>query len=112
MSSYESIDFFTDPSLIPDPHPYFDYLRRQSPVLRLPQYGVVAVTGYEEATAVYKDTDSFSNCVALGGPFRRCPSHPTVTTSTPRSTPIANSFRCTSTWSPWTHRSTVGRGRF
>ncbi|GJN95931.1 hypothetical protein NJB1728216S_26330 [Mycobacterium marinum] len=76
MSSYESIDFFTDPSLIPDPHPYFDYLRRQSPVLRLPQYGVVAVTGYEEATAVYKDTDSFSNCVALGGPFPPLPFTP------------------------------------
>ncbi|ACC43098.1 cytochrome P450 150A6 Cyp150A6 [Mycobacterium marinum M] len=76
MSSYESIDFFTDPSLIPDPHPYFDYLRSQSPVLRLPQYGVVAVTGYEEATAVYKDTDSFSNCVALGGPFPPLPFAP------------------------------------
>ncbi|CAM4184389.1 Cytochrome P450 144 [Mycobacterium basiliense] len=76
MSTYESIDFFTDPSLIPDPHPYFDYLRSQSPVLRLPHHGVVAVTGYEEATAVYKDTDSFSNCVALGGPFPPLPFAP------------------------------------
>ncbi|MBW0017109.1 MAG: cytochrome P450 [Mycobacterium sp.] len=75
-TTYESIDFFTDPSLVPDPHPYFDYLRSQSPVLRLPHYGVVAVTGYEEATAVYKDTDSFSNCVALGGPFPPLPFQP------------------------------------
>ncbi len=50
MSNYDSIDFFTDPSLVPDPHPYFDYLRSQNPVLRLPHHGVVAVTGYEEAT--------------------------------------------------------------
>ncbi|MDT5221411.1 MAG: hypothetical protein QOF15_3516, partial [Mycobacterium sp.] len=75
-NTFESIDFFTDPSLVPDPHPYFDYLRNQNPVLRLPHYGVVAVTGYEEATAVYKDPDSFSNCVALGGPFPPLPFQP------------------------------------
>ncbi|OBJ48577.1 cytochrome P450 [Mycobacterium sp. 1423905.2] len=75
-TAYDSIDFFTDPSLVPDPHPYFDYLRSQSPVLRLPHYGVIAVTGYEEATAVYKDTESFSNCVALGGPFPPLPFQP------------------------------------
>ncbi len=76
MSNYDTIDFFTDPSLVPDPHPYFDYLRSRNPVLRLPHHGVVAVTGYEEATAVYKDTDSFSNCVALGGPFPPLPFTP------------------------------------
>ncbi len=76
MSNFDSIDFFTDPSLVPDPYPYFDYLRSKSPVLRLPHYGVVAVTGYEEATAVYKDPDTFSNCVALGGPFPPLPFQP------------------------------------
>jgi cytochrome P450 len=72
-TAYESIDFFTDPSLVPDPHPYFDYLRDQSPVVELPHYGVIAVTGYEEATAVYKDPETFSNIVALGGPFPPLP---------------------------------------
>ena len=76
MSDYESIDFFTDGSLVPDPHPYFDYLRSQNPVLRLPHYGVVAVTGYDEATEVYKDPDTFSNIVALGGPFPPLPFKP------------------------------------
>lgn len=76
MSDYDSIDFFTDPSLVPDPYPYFDYLRSRNPVLRLPHHGVVAVTDYEEAAAVYKDTDSFSNCVALGGPFPPLPFEP------------------------------------
>ncbi len=76
MSNYDTVDFFTDPSLVSDPHPYFDYLRSRNPVLQLPHHGVVAITGYEEATAVYKDTDSFSNCVALGGPFPPLPFTP------------------------------------
>ncbi|HZU46096.1 MAG TPA: cytochrome P450 [Mycobacterium sp.] len=76
MTTFESVDFFTDPSLVPDPHPYFDYLRSINPVLKLPNYNVFAVTGYDEATAVYKDTDTFSNCVALGGPFPPLPFEP------------------------------------
>jgi cytochrome P450 len=86
MSNYDSVDFFTDASLVPDPHPYFDYLRSKNPVLRLPHQNVVAVTGYDEATAVYKDPDTFSNCVALGGHSRRCHSSPrarNLTTSRP-----------------------------
>jgi cytochrome P450 len=76
MSNYDSVDFFTDPSLVPDPHPYFDYLRSKNPVLRLPHHNVVAITGWEEANAVYKDPDTFSNCVALGGPFPPLPFEP------------------------------------
>jgi cytochrome P450 len=76
MTTFEAVDFFTDPSLVPDPHPYFDYLRSVNPVLKLPNYNVFAVTGYDEATAVYKDTDTFSNCVALGGPFPPLPFEP------------------------------------
>ncbi len=76
MTTFETIDFFTDPSLVPDPHPYFDYLRSQNPVLRLPHHNVVAITGWEEANAVYKDPDTFSNCVALGGPFPSLPFEP------------------------------------
>jgi cytochrome P450 len=76
MTSFETLDFFTDPSLVPDPHPYFDYLRGQNPVFRLPHHNVVAVTGWEEANAVYKDPDTFSNCVALGGPFPPLPFEP------------------------------------
>lgn len=76
MSNFDSIDFFTDASLVPDPHPYFDYLRSKNPVLRLPHHNVVAVTGWEEANTVYKDPDTFSNCVALGGPFPPLPFDP------------------------------------
>ena len=111
MTNFDSVDFFTDPSLVPDPHPYFDYLRSKNPVLQLPHYGVVAVTGYEEATAVYKDTDTFSNCVALGGHSRRCRSSRNATTSARRSSSTAISFRCSSTWSRWTRRPTLAHGR-
>lgn len=76
MTSFDTIDFFTDQSLVHDPQPYFDYLRSQNPVLRLPHYGVVAVTGYDEATEVYKDSDTFSNIVCLGGPFPPLPFQP------------------------------------
>jgi cytochrome P450 len=82
-STFGTIDFFTDPSLVPDPHPYFDYLRSQNPVLRLPHHNVVAVTGWEEANAVYKDPDTFSNCVALGGPFPPLPFEPVGEDLTP-----------------------------
>ncbi|MDR3663768.1 MAG: cytochrome P450, partial [Mycobacterium sp.] len=76
MSNFDEIDYFTDQSLVSDPHPYFDHLRNKCPVTREPHYGVVAVTGWEEANAVYKDTDSFSSCVAVAGPFTPIPFTP------------------------------------
>src|SRR5947209_4803092 len=68
-----TIDFFTDESLVEDPYPYFDELRSQCPVLPLPQLGVVAVTGYEEIHDVYRDTDSFSSCNSVVGPYATFP---------------------------------------
>lgn len=76
MNNFDFSDFFTDPSLVPDPHPYFDYLRAKGPVTRESHHGVVAVTGYDEAMALYKDVDSFSSCIAVGGPFPPLPFEP------------------------------------
>ena len=77
---YDSIDFFTDQSLVTNPYPYFDHLRSRCPVLKTSNYGVVAVTGHDEASTVYKDADLFSSCIAVGGPFPplpcRAPYHP------------------------------------
>ena len=70
---YDSIDFFTDQSLVTNPYPYFDHLRSQCPVLKTSNYGVVAVTGHDEASTVYKDADLFSSCIAVGGPFPPLP---------------------------------------
>ncbi|MBV9319539.1 MAG: cytochrome P450 [Mycobacterium sp.] len=74
MSDFESVDFFTDASLIPDPYPYFDYLRAQCPVSES-RHGVVAVTGHNEALAAYKDP-AFSSCVSVAGPFSGLPFEP------------------------------------
>jgi cytochrome P450 len=73
MGNYDSVDYFTDRSLVSDPYSYFDYLRNQRPVVKEPHHGVVAVTGWDEANAVYKDTESFSSCVAVMGPFTPIP---------------------------------------
>lgn len=73
MEHWETVDYFGDTSLIDDPYPYFDSLRSAGPVLPLPHLGVVAVTGYEEATQVYRDVDSFSSCNSVVGPFATFP---------------------------------------
>ena len=73
---YDTADFFTDQSLVPNPYPYYDHLRSRSPVLLLPPYGVVAVTGYDEALGVYRNSEDFSSCTALGGPFPPLPFTP------------------------------------
>ena len=75
MSDFESVDFFTDASLIPDPYPYFDHMRQRCPVVSQPEQGVVAITGHQEALAVYKDP-AFSSCVSVAGPFSGLPFEP------------------------------------
>jgi cytochrome P450 len=75
VTNFESVDFFTDESLVPDPYPYFDYLRSKCPVTPASPFGVLAVTGHEEALAVYKDP-AFSSCVSVAGPFSGMPIEP------------------------------------
>jgi cytochrome P450 len=75
-TDFDNVDYFTDPSLVPDPHPYFDHLRSKCPVIKEPNHGVVAVTGWEEANAVYRDTESFSSCISVMGPFTPMPFTP------------------------------------
>lgn len=75
MTDFETVDFFTDESLIPDPYPYFDHLRSKCPVTPATPFNVLAVTGYEEALAVYKDP-AFSSCISVAGPFSGMPIGP------------------------------------
>src|ERR1043165_8211871 len=75
MTDFESVDYFTDPALIPDPYPYFDHLRSKCPVTQATPFNVLAVTGYDEALAVYKDP-LFSSCVSVAGPFSGLPFGP------------------------------------
>ena len=69
VTDYDAIDFFRGDELVADPYPYFDWLRAQCPVQREPHHGVMMVTGYDEAIAVYNDTDTFSSCNSPTGPF-------------------------------------------
>ncbi|GAB2659248.1 cytochrome P450 [Nocardia goodfellowii] len=73
MTDFDTVDYFTDQALVPDPHPYYDHLRAQCPVTPLPHHGVYAVTGYEETAEVTKDADKFSSIIAVGGPFPPLP---------------------------------------
>jgi cytochrome P450 len=69
MTDFDTVDYFTDPALVPDPYPYFDHLRDKCPVLHQPGAGVVAVTGHQEAMAAYSERESFSSCVSVVGPL-------------------------------------------
>ena len=66
-------DYFMDLSLVDDPYPFFEYLREQGPVRRLPAQNTVAVLGFEEALSVYKDTEHFSAVNAVTGPLPPIP---------------------------------------
>lgn len=76
MTDLANVDYFTDADVAQDPYDYWDYLRNHGPVFREPHYGVVAVTGYQEVQAAFKDVDSFSAVNAIGGPFPPLPFTP------------------------------------
>jgi cytochrome P450 len=66
---FETLNYFRPDSAIhQDPYPYYEWLRAQGPVWQHPR-GVVFVTGYEEAIAIYHDPRTWSNCNTTSGPF-------------------------------------------
>jgi cytochrome P450 len=76
VTDLASVDYFSDQAIAQDPYDYLDYLRGQGPVFREPHHGVVAVTGYAEVMAAFKDSDAFSACISIGGPFPPLPFEP------------------------------------
>jgi cytochrome P450 len=74
--TYENADWYTDVSLVDDPHAYFDSLRAQGPVVRLPYRNVVAVVGYEETVQLMLDTEHFSEINAVTGGLVELPFTP------------------------------------
>jgi cytochrome P450 len=76
MTDLASLDYFSDQTISQDPYAYYEYLREQGPVFQEPHHGVVAVTGYAEIMAAFKDHDSFSAVNAIGGPFPPLPFEP------------------------------------
>lgn len=73
MSNLETIDFFSDLSLIADPYPFFRHLWAKGPVVDLPTQGVVAVIGYEEGFEVFRNHSDFSSIVSATGPIPPIP---------------------------------------
>nr|MDT0663779.1 hypothetical protein [Micromonospora sp. DSM 115978] len=69
VNDVDAIDFFKGDGVVTDPYPYFHALREQCPVRREPHHGVVMVTGYEEAVEVFHDSERFSSCTSVTGPF-------------------------------------------
>ena len=51
-ADFDQIDFFSDQSLNEDPYPYYEHLRGKCPITPTPHHGVLAVTGYDEASAL------------------------------------------------------------
>ncbi len=69
MTDLDNQNFFTDQDLVTDPYGYFDHLRSQCPVHPEPHHNVMMITGYGEAIEVYNNTDGFSACNSVTGPF-------------------------------------------
>ena len=111
MADWTTIDYFADSSLTDDPYPYLDLLREECPVLPLTHLGVVAVTGYDEASEIYRDTDAFSSCNSVIGPYAAFPVPLEGDDITDIVASIATSSLCMSTWSPWTRPTTPANGR-
>ncbi len=77
MTDFDTVDIFTDESLVEDPYEYFEHLRGQCPIAPLPQRdAVVGVTGFDEAMAIYRDPETFSSINSGAGPFLPLPSAP------------------------------------
>jgi cytochrome P450 len=64
-----TVDFFRDSRLTDDPYTFYEALRNKCPVSREDHYGVTMVTGWQEAVDVYNDSDTFSSCISVTGPF-------------------------------------------
>lgn len=69
MRDFSRSNYFKDMDLLEDPYSYYEYLRQQGNVVPMPQHGVVAVLGYEEALSVWRDDDNFSAINAVIGPL-------------------------------------------
>jgi len=73
MSDVDTVDFFTDKELLADPYDYLAALRDECPLRREKHHDVVMVTGYDEGMAICNDTERFSSCISVTGPFPDLP---------------------------------------
>lgn len=70
-------DFFSDPAMIADSHPYFAALRSHGPVVRELHHNTLMVMGYDEAMEVLVNKDGiYSNAMSILGPIPGLPFAP------------------------------------
>lgn len=65
----ETADVFVDDAIAQRPFDYFESLRAQGPIVPLGYRNVIAVTGYDEGVAIYKDDIHFSAINTVTGPY-------------------------------------------
>lgn len=69
----DSVNFFANKEILDAPYDYLAALRSECPVRRETHHDVVMVTGHAEALAIYNDTEHFSSCTSVTGPFPGLP---------------------------------------
>ena len=69
MTDYASADVFASNAIAQNPFAYFEWLRKKGPITPLGHANVVAVTGYDEGVAIFKDDVHFSAINTVVGPF-------------------------------------------
>ena len=58
-------ELLLDPAVQADPFAYYQQLRAQQPVLRMPGTGFYVLTRYEDLRMILRDTETFSNTMDL-----------------------------------------------
>ena len=76
MRNFETVDFYTDTSLIEDPYPYFEFLRSTGPIVALPGRNAVGVTEFQTCVDIIADNENFSSANAPTGPIPDLPFTP------------------------------------
>lgn len=84
MESLAARDYFSDYSILKDPYAYFEAIRAKGPVYRLPDSGIVMVTGFDEILEIIKNTDDYSSAIAPQGPAAALPFEPKGPDITPQ----------------------------
>ena len=69
MNDLANANVFTSSEVTADPYPYFEALREQGPVTAIPHMNTIAVTGYDEGVAIFRDDENFSAIDCTTGPF-------------------------------------------
>ncbi|HEX7854619.1 MAG TPA: cytochrome P450 [Sphingobium sp.] len=69
----EERDYFTDRSVLLDPYEWFENMRANGPVHKLPGRDIVIVTGFQEAVEVLLNAEDFSSVITAEGPVNDLP---------------------------------------